>query len=176
MKEVVNKVDKMAKGPLASLTLLQLLDRAYAWFEEGLLRECRGPEPSSLGRADLRLLANLNCGTTYSSELARRLGVSRQAVGKLVKNLEKEGLVVLETDPEQRNLKRIVITPEGERWIRAAVGELQRMEQVLAMRLGEKSMAVLRQVLEADWGESAETSTNLTRRQGQSCGRECPGI
>jgi len=150
MNEVVNKVDERNEPESDSTSLLQLLERAHTWFQEGLLRACRNSGQRSLGRADLRLLANLNCGTTYSSELARRLGVSRQAVGKLVKNLEDEGLVVLETDPEQRNMKRIVITPEGEKWINEAVGELDRLERALSDRLGEERVASLREVLEAD--------------------------
>src|SRR6056297_3655123 len=116
-------IDELENESADSLSLLQLLARGHAWFQEGLLAACRARGQETLGRAELRVLANLNCGPTYSSELARRLGVSRQAVGKLVKNLETEGLVVLETDPEQRNMKRIVITPEGEKWINEAVGE-----------------------------------------------------
>ncbi len=154
MKDVVNKVDEVGPERSDSISLFQLLERGHTWFQEGLLAACRARGQQSLGRADLRLLANLNCGTTYSSELARRLGVSRQAIGKLVKNLVEEGLVKLETDPEQRNLKRIVITPEGEKWINEAVGELNRMERTLAERLGEERLAVLREVLEADWGRS----------------------
>jgi len=156
MKDVVNKVDEMSGRGSDSISLLQLLERAHTWFEERLLMACRNSGQHSLGRADLRLLANLNCGTTYSSELARRLGVSRQAVGKLVKNLVKEELVRLETDPERRNMKRIVITPEGERWINEAVGELGRLECVLGERLGKERVAVLREVLEAGWGERRE--------------------
>jgi len=152
MKDVVNKVDESEPEEDDSISLLQLLERGHTWFQEGLLAACRARGWRSLGRADLRLLANLNCGTTYSSELARRLGVSRQAVGKLVKNLVKEGLVKLETDPDQRNMKRIVITSEGGKWIDEAVGELDRMERSLAERLGEEKLAVLREALEADWG------------------------
>lgn len=153
MKPNVNQVDKKSPPTSAPLSLLQLLERGYAWFEDGLIRAAERRGDHRLGKADLRLLANLNCGTTYSSELARRLGVSRQAVGKLLKNLVAEGLVCLETDPGQRNTKQIVITPEGEKWIAEAVGELQWLERTLTERLDQKKISILREILEADWGE-----------------------
>ena len=152
MSDDVNQDDNNYPAGAREALLFQLLDRRYAWFEDALLRICERSGRTSLGKADLRLLTHLDCGTTHSSELARRLGVSRQAVGKLMKNLVAEGLVQLEIDPERRNMKRIVMTDEGTRWIREAVGELQKIEKALVRRIGGKRVAALRQALEADWG------------------------
>ncbi|NRA28521.1 MAG: winged helix-turn-helix transcriptional regulator [Opitutales bacterium] len=99
------------------------------------------------------MLANLNCGRTYPSEVARRIGVTRQAVYKMLKNLEKKEIVSLELDTERRNSKTIVITPKGEELIRAAVGILKEIEGELQARLPPGSVEQLRAVLEQDWGE-----------------------
>lgn len=135
----------------SSLTLFQLLGKAHAWFEKGLLEAFQKKDMPAMGKADLNLLANLNCGSTYSSELAKRLGVTRQAVTKLLHNLIDQDLVRLETVPQRRNTKEIVITPKGRDLIMAAVDELNRLETELAERIGLDNAKALRTALECDW-------------------------
>jgi len=144
----VNKIDNNAP----KLTLFQMLVAAQSWFEKALMPFLEKEGESRLGYADLKLLAHLNCGTTYASELARRMGVSRQAVNKLTKNLVQSGLVRLEAVPGRRNAKWIVITDSGGKIIRDIVTELNRMEALLETRIGENEVAALRNALEADWG------------------------
>ncbi len=144
----VNQVDDLPPR----LTLFQLVDRAHTWFGHALRRSLEQRGGPALTLADLHLLANLDCGTTYASELARRLGVSRQAVNKLVHNLTSAGLLRLETVARQRNRKAIVITEEGTEWIRWLLTELDQMEAGLSQRLGATTAKQLRKALEADWG------------------------
>lgn len=110
-------------------------------------------EYGNLSKADLQLLANLDCGETYASELARRMKVSRQAIGKLLKNLVADGYVSLETDPKRANTKVIVITDAGRQLVFDAIAELNRLEEELAKRIGESDARALRRALEADWGD-----------------------
>lgn len=147
-RNVVNKIDKNK----AKLTLFQMLVTAQIWFEKVLTPFLQDEAGDHLGYADLKLLANLNCGTTYASELARRMGVSRQAVNKLTNNLVKAGLVTLETVPGKRNTKWIVITDCGGEIIQNIVAELNRLEAQLEARIGVNKVEALRNVLEADWG------------------------
>ena len=144
----VNLIDENAPN----LTLFQLINAAQGWFETALmpyLQKCGGKD---LGYADLKLLANLDCGTTYASELARRMRVSRQAVNKLVRNLVEAELVRLEAVPGKRNTKWIVITDSGRNIILDIIAELNRMEAVLEARIGTEQVAALRAALETDWG------------------------
>ena len=144
----VNQVDEKKQN----LTLFQLINAAQSWFETALIPYLQKHGGKNLGYADLKLLANLDCGTTYASELARRMGVSRQAVNKLINNLVEAGLVRLEAVPGKRNTKWIVITESGRETIMDIVAELNRMESLLEGRVGAEQMTVLRTALEADWG------------------------
>lgn len=147
-KANVNQTDEFP----ANLTLFQLINAAQGWFETALMPYLRKYGGEELGYADLKLLANLDCGITYASELARRMRVSRQAVNKLVKNLVGAGLVRLEAVPGKRNTKWIVITDSGRDIIMDIVAELNRMEALLEARIGTEQVAALRTALEADWG------------------------
>ncbi|WOO41800.1 MarR family winged helix-turn-helix transcriptional regulator [Rubellicoccus peritrichatus] len=149
MSKDVNQVDEKNNR----ITMLQLLAQANAWFQTSLLNKFKASGWDTLGNADLNLLANLNCGSTYSSELARRMGVSRQAINKLLKNLVEASLVTLETDPQKGNTKVIVITETGRELIMQAISELDQMEALLQQRIGKTKATALRKALEADWGE-----------------------
>jgi len=146
-----SNVNQIAEGN-QNLTLFQLINAAQSWFETGLMPYLHKHGGESLGYADLKLLANLDCGTTYASELSRRMGVSRQAVNKLIKNLVEARLVRLEAVPGKRNTKWIVITESGRKTIMDIVAELNRMESLLKGRVGAARIAELRAALEADWG------------------------
>lgn len=144
----VNQVDEK----MPNLTLFQLILAAQSWFERALTPFLQNEGRKCLGYADLKLLANLNCGTTYASELARRMGVSRQAVNKLTKNLVEAGMIRLEVVPGKSNTKWIVLTDGGVEIIQEIVAELNRMEALLGARIGVNEVAALRKALEADWG------------------------
>jgi len=135
------------------LSLVQLISRADIWIKKKLLLALEGSDFDGLNNSDLLMLANLDCGRTYPSEVARRIGVSRQAVYKLLKNLESKGFVTLELDIERRNSKVIVITIEGEKLIGEALGILKEIEVELGESIGVKSVSDLRSVLELDWGD-----------------------
>ena len=81
------------------------------------------------------------------SELAARLGISKQALNYLLRDLERLGYLERRPDPDDLRAKRVVLTRRG--WaaakvIRAAVAEL---EQEWAAQLGRKRFAQLRELL-----------------------------
>ncbi|MGI9242141.1 MAG: MarR family winged helix-turn-helix transcriptional regulator [Verrucomicrobiales bacterium] len=135
-------------------TLAQLIGRADLWFRKKLLAALESGDHKGIGSSDILMLANLNCGRTYPSEVARRIGISRQAVYKLLRNLEQQEIVSLEQDSERRNSKVIVITSKGEAMIRDAVILLQGIEEELRDKIGAESVDQLRAALELDWADS----------------------
>ena len=81
------------------------------------------------------------------SELAARLGISKQALNYLLRDLERLDYLERRPDPDDLRAKRVVLTRRG--WaaakvIRAAVAEL---EQEWAAQLGRKRFAQLRELL-----------------------------
>lgn len=149
----LQKIESNTRCCPDGMTLAQLVGLADLWFSKKLLAALEASDHKGYGKSDILMLANLDCGRTFPSELARRIGVSRQAVYKMLKNLEAKRIVALETDSERRNSKVIVITPEGERMIRDAMTLLRGIEQDLRGNLTPKAVDQLRAILEQDWGE-----------------------
>lgn len=148
MEDNVKLVDKLN---INSGNLFQSLEQAQSVLESFLLRELNADGPVQLGRGDLKILANLDCRSTYASELARRLGVSRQAVNRLLRNLIALDLVQLEADPDRKNTKRIVITDEGAAFIEKALHHISEFEARLKARIGSQRVEALKSALAEDW-------------------------
>jgi DNA-binding MarR family transcriptional regulator len=134
------------------VNLGQLLLRAFRWFDESLIRALHAAGWPEITRAHSLVFAQLDTGGTRTAEIARRAGVSRQAVHQTVQELQRLGLVTLVPDPTNRSAKLVVPTERGRDSIRVAKATLADLEGALAQRLGGQRVQALRTALEADWG------------------------
>jgi len=138
-----------------SLPLVDLLLRGYRWFEDGLLSRLAEAGWPQITRAHSLVFAHLDQAGTRPSELARRIGISRQAVNQTLGELVELGLVELVPDPASRRSKLVVLTPVGNATLGSAHAVFSELEDALADRIGRASVNELRRVLEADWGPPA---------------------
>jgi DNA-binding MarR family transcriptional regulator len=102
--------------------------------------------------AHLAFFAFLECGLTHASDVARRMGISRQAVYKVTRDLQRLGVLTLEEDPRDRRQKVIRMTARGEQVALDARASLVEIELRLEERLGADALAALREALLLDWG------------------------
>jgi DNA-binding MarR family transcriptional regulator len=132
--------------------LMRGLLRAYYWMDESLQNGLvkAGFKPRT--RTQTMILINISNGITRAAELARVLGVSRQAIQQQITELEREDLVTQLPDPEDRRANRIVFSERGSQLINAALASLREAEHELAGRLGYDALRSLRNALSADWG------------------------
>ena len=91
-------------------------------------------------------------GGIRPSEIARRAGVSRQAIHQVLRDLRRKGLVEVTPDPTHRRAKLVFLTALGRRFDEAVEEAASRMEEELADRIGRKTVGSLRAALEAEWG------------------------
>lgn len=96
--------------------------------------EAGGATPVSPTQA--QLFAVLDDEGTTVSELARRMGVTRQTAHQAVHGLIAAGLLEQVPDPASARQRLIRRTPDGERAHRQAGVILERLEEQLAERIG----------------------------------------
>ncbi len=82
------------------------------------------------------------------TELAERIGVTKQAIGPLVDDLEREGVVERSDDPADRRAKRIRWTRKGERALHHGLAVLAQLERELAREVGKKRLDDLAETCE----------------------------
>ncbi len=108
------------------------------------------PAPDGVPRprpAHMALFPHIALEGTRPSELAKALGISKQAVGQLVGELEAMGIVERRPDPDDGRAKRVVFTERGLQSILEGLDHLRRIEAELTKAIGEDTMASLRAAL-----------------------------
>ncbi len=136
--------------PRAPLTVL--FQTASQWVMYGLLSKLHARGYTDITESHLMLLGNLDCGTTYAAAIAQRMGVSRQAIYRTVRELQALDVLRLEDDPERGNQKLVVMTERGFRLVTQARAALGEIEATLDKRIGAEAVRGLREALENDWG------------------------
>ncbi|MEM1436854.1 MAG: MarR family transcriptional regulator [Pseudomonadota bacterium] len=132
--------------------LMRSLLRAYYWMDESLQNGLQQAGYAPRTRTQTMILINISNGITRAAELARVLGVSRQAIQQQINELERDELVTQIPDPDDRRANRIVFSEKGSVLINAALESLREAEQTLSQRIGWEATSQLRQALSSDWG------------------------
>lgn len=83
-----------------------------------------------------------------ASRLARELGVSKQAVGQALDELQKAGYVTRERDPLDRRALTVRRTQRGEAVVDAGEAALLAQERAWAQVLGRTRLRALRETME----------------------------
>ncbi|MFE1949837.1 MarR family winged helix-turn-helix transcriptional regulator [Streptomyces sp. NPDC059524] len=133
--------------------LPQLLNDARRWFEEGLLAALAADGVPPVTPTQVQLFAALDEDGTTVSELARRMGVTRQTAHQAVRALVDAGLLEQAPAPTSGRQRPIRRTPQGKSAHERARHALDHLETTLADRIGSAPMTALRSALEAPWGE-----------------------
>ncbi|EMF00885.1 winged helix-turn-helix transcriptional regulator [Streptomyces mobaraensis NBRC 13819 = DSM 40847] len=134
-------------------SLSQLLGEGRRWFDDGLSAAMEAAGATPVSPAQLQLFSVLDPEGTTVSELARRMGVTRQTAHQAAHGLIAAGLLEQVPDPGSARRRLVRRTAEGERAHRLAASVLTRLEDRLAERIGGEAVAALRGALEAGWGE-----------------------
>lgn len=129
-----------------------LLVRAFRWFEEGLARNPDTAHLPRLSGTQFMALVSLDGDGTSIAELARRVGVTRQAMHQMIGDMERAALVETVSNPRDRRVKLVKLTLLGRTLDEKAAAALDGLESRLAARIGREALEALRRHLAADWG------------------------
>jgi DNA-binding MarR family transcriptional regulator len=136
------RVDPPERPPL-----MALLDWAARVLHDRFLEELAAAgHPQSLSAS--RLMGTLTADGLRVSELADRLGITKQSVSQLVDDLEADGYVMRIADPTDGRAKLVVFGPRGRDALPAAWRALQASEDHARGILGEDAVGELRAALE----------------------------
>lgn len=102
-----------------------------------------------LRASHLSVFPHLDLDGTRQTELARRMGVSKQAVHQLVSELEGFGVLSREPDPSDGRALLVRFTPQGARSLLDGMAVLGELDVELAERIGPRRARALHEALTA---------------------------
>jgi DNA-binding MarR family transcriptional regulator len=120
-------------------------------FQRRLGREVeqRMRDTGILRGSEGRILGLIEPDGTRPTSLAEGSWITKQAIGKRVRELEERGLVAVAPDPEDGRAVRVHRTAAGERVKRHAEERIAELERDFAAEVGEDRYRVFREVLDA---------------------------
>jgi DNA-binding MarR family transcriptional regulator len=100
-----------------------------------------------LRAAHTALFPHLNADGVRGADLAKKLGVTKQAVSQLVTELEEWGVVEQIADPQDGRAKLVRFTKKGEQALLQGLAVLGELETELSDKIGKRRMQELHTAL-----------------------------
>jgi len=126
---------------------LQVLFKVARQLDELAIARVGEQRGVQLRRSHTMLLPHIALEGTRMSELAERLGVSKQAITQLVDELEGHGMVERIADPDDARARRVVFTQRGRQALLEGLVTLRELEHELSQSIGGALMTALREAL-----------------------------
>jgi DNA-binding MarR family transcriptional regulator len=127
----------------------RLLTNALSRFERRVFEILAENGHEEVRYSHINLTRNLDVGGTITTELARRAGMTKQAMGEIVEQCEKLGLVERVRDKRDARAKIVRFTPTGLAWLQAFRDALATAEQEMRNELGYLRTDAIASALEA---------------------------
>lgn len=135
---------KLARAKEESVGQL-LFKAARLWNEQAIARiQEKNPR---LRSSHTRLLPHIDLQGTKLTDLAARMGVTKQAAGELVDDFEEQGWLERVADPNDKRAKLIRFTANGRRALLSGLELLGTMEAELEKDIGKARMKALGETL-----------------------------
>ncbi len=126
----------------------RLLLRAHRAFSERALRKLRQRGHTRLSMAHTSLLPHLDVQGTQATVLAERMGITKQAAGRIIADLEQEGYVRRLPNPADQRASMVVFTDAGRQFLQDAYYVKKEIEAEYTALLGEERAQQLRSILQ----------------------------
>lgn len=141
------QLEQLQRRQAASLGFL-LIRCGQAWNDRAIARVNAEAGRPVLRDAHTRLLPHLQAPEGVRiTELAKTLGVTKQAVQPLVAELAEAGVVRVEPDPDDARARRVTLTSHGVQAMLHGTGVLEAIEREVAPELGAVEVKRLKRAL-----------------------------
>ena len=139
-------VDNNSHKNFLETNLLRLLLETSEWMESEMLKLNQNSEYRGT-IAEIKLFNALRGQEKSISELARILGISRQAVHKTIHKLKDKGYLELKTSKDNKKDKKVIITDSGQTIRQEGAEYLIEIEKKVSWNIGERNLIYLKEIL-----------------------------
>ena len=135
-------------------TIGALLRLAWSTFRSRLFEAVRAAGYDDLQPVHVLLFRYPTIANLRPGQLAEEVGLSKQAINDLLRQLEAKGYIALQPDPSDRRARRITLTPRGKQlmeYVRVAAHDIaEDWERAVGRRRFDAIRKTLLDYIEAD--------------------------
>ncbi len=137
----------------------------FEWFDESLQLTLKEAGLPQLSRTESMIMIHVQRGIIRPSDIARSLGLTRQAVHQSINSLVEREVFELSPDPEDGRIKNVTLTELGKAMRKDANRIARELTNVLAYRIGQQQIDALRIAFNSSWGEPVTLDLEELRQQ-----------
>lgn len=142
--KIAKRLERAQAGSLGYV----LIRSGQLFNELGIQRVNAEAGKPVLSEAHTRLLPYLQSpGGIRVTELARKIGVTKQAVAQLIATMVEHGVVRLEQDPRDARARRVMLTERGYASMLHGTEHLRAIDGEVSARLGKRTVSQLHGLL-----------------------------
>ena len=130
-----------------SNNLVRLLLEFSKDFERRTLTLLQARGHSKIRPSHSILFSNLGLGAVRVTELAERAQVTQQAMGKMLKEVERLGYITRDIDTNDKRAKEIRLTDQGVAMVKDSLEVVEEVRQYYAERVGAQELDQLEDML-----------------------------
>lgn len=153
-------------APLEEHFFARLLNATY-WFDDAFQINSEAVGLARTSRMESFVIVHIAAGEQRAIEIAKNLGVSRQAISHILKAFEERGWITVREDPTDRRAHIVSFSESfakrGDMCAQIVRGVVRELET----RIGKSTVDVLRAALALDWGEPPQLDLAPTRKNGK---------
>ena len=127
--------------------LLALVHRLNKALQLDMVRSAHHQGITGLKNSHNAVFATLDPEGSRAADMAAQMGITRQSMGEIVREMVDLGIVRMEPDPRDRRAKLVTWTDEGLAFAQQGYQHILEVEDMCARELGEEQFAWLRSAL-----------------------------
>ena len=128
----------------------------WDWFDNALQALLKSGGFEGYNKSQSMMIMYVSSGVRRPAEIARKMRLSRQAIGHIAGQLLE--MKVLEANPDPDDGRSVVLgfAPKARGLQATARGIIATLEARLEQRIGARKMAALTEILNLDWGAAID--------------------
>ena len=147
MKKPVSKKNSAQQIETNPENLLSLLLNAYYHLDNALQKSLEKKGWQQFTHAQSMIFLNMAEGRVRTVDIAKHMGLSKQAVNRTVNELVELGLIKLLPDPKDKRAKQLTLSSKGAIVTQDATNSLAKLESDISKNLGAREHLLLKKLL-----------------------------
>jgi DNA-binding MarR family transcriptional regulator len=147
--------------------LIAVVHRLNKALQLDMVRAAHRSGFTGLKNSHNAVFATLDAEGSRAADMAAQMGITRQSMGEIIREMVELGIVEMKPDPADRRAKLVTWTEHGLLVARTGYAHILEVEDVCAEELGEKKFGWLREALvrmarlidEDPWSGESEAPT-----------------
>lgn len=137
--------------PTRQLDLFDLINERHLQLRHIMQQQWHDHGAIPISNSEWMIMSHIYKKRATISAITKHVEISRQAVHKLIKKMESNGLIEVYHAEHNRKDRCLQLTPLGEQCYERMLSLKASLEDSIREAIGDKQMDMLKRVLSADW-------------------------